>query len=302
MRWEKLGRLFVPDGKISWMKSHAMLPVAVPIGEDVFRVYFSSRDQRGRSHVGQLVLELSPRPAVLDVQAEPVFSPGSLGAFDDNGVVGSSLVTMGEEEWLYYVGISPGGTVPFRSFTGLAVRGRGEKVFRRYSLGPVVGLTMNSPFLAASPFVLKEGGVFKMWLLYGVKWELVGGKPRHYYHVRYMESPDGVNWQLPGQVAIDFKSPDEYAIARPSVLKEQWGYRMWYCYRGQAYRIGYAESRDGLTWERMDEEAGIDVSEEGWDSQMVAYPFVIRLRDETYMLYNGNNYGETGFGIARLCE
>ena len=49
---------------------------------------------------------------------------------------------------------------------------------------------------------------------------------------------------------------------------------MWYSYRGDAYRIGYAESVDGLEWERKDEEAGIDVSADGWDSEMIEYPCV----------------------------
>ena len=42
----------------------------------------------------------------------------------------------------------------------------------------------------------------------------------------------------------------------------------------------------------------IDVSLVGWDSEMIEYPFVFEHKNKRYMLYNGNHYGKTGFGIA----
>jgi hypothetical protein len=48
----------------------------------------------------------------------------------------------------------------------------------------------------------------------------------------------------------------------------------------------------------MDAEAGIDVSSEGWDSEMVAYPWVGDIGGARRMLYNGNGYGRTGIGQA----
>ena len=66
------------------------------------------------------------------------------------------------------------------------------------------------------------------------------------------------------------------------------------------YRIGYAESNDGIEWTRKDESVNLDVSESGWDSQMVAYPAVFEIAGKTIMLYNGNNFGATGFGYAEL--
>jgi hypothetical protein len=62
------------------------------------------------------------------------------------------------------------------------------------------------------------------------------------------------------------------------------------------YRIGYAESADGLTWARQ--EAGITVSPAGWDSQAQAYPAVVRHADRWFMFYNGNAFGRDGVGLA----
>ena len=129
---------------------------------------------------------------------------------------------------------------------------------------------------------------------------MVNGKPRHSYHIRYAESDDGLHWRRSGRVCIDYQSEEEYAISRPSVLRDGDLYRMWYSYRGSSYRIGYAESDDGVAWVRKDEEAGIDVSPDGWDSEMIEYPCVFDHAGSRYMLYNGNGYGATGIGLAEL--
>ena len=86
---------------------------------------------------------------------------------------------------------------------------------------------------------------------------------------------------------------------------------MYFCYRqadgfrtnkDRTYRIGYAWSKDLTDWERNDGKAGIDISKEGWDSESICYPFVVEHKSKRYMLYNGNEYGKTGFGYAVLEE
>jgi hypothetical protein len=141
-----------------------------------------------------------------------------------------------------------------------------------------------------------------MWYVSCTGWNIVDGQIRHHYHIKYAESSDGIHWQRDGRVCIDFKSDDEYAISRPCVVHDPDMYRMWYSYRGASYRIGYAESPDGLVWQRKDEEAGIDVSSEGWDSEMIAYPYVFDHKGRRYMLYNGNGYGKTGIGLAVIAN
>ena len=67
-----------------------------------------------------------------------------------------------------------------------------------------------------------------------------------------------------------------------------------------AYRIGYAESADGLEWERLDHINGLEVAPEGWDSTMTCYPCVFALDGQVVMIYNGNRFSQTGFGYAIL--
>ena len=78
---------------------------------------------------------------------------------------------------------------------------------------------------------------------------------------------------------------------------------MWFSYRagtGKTYRIGYAFSKDGFNWIPDYSSDQIDVSDEGWDSEMICYPFVVSFNQELFMFYNGNGYGKTGIGLAKM--
>jgi hypothetical protein len=296
-RWIKQGLLFEPPTALGWMRTHAAIPYAEPLG-DLYRVYFSGRDAENRARIGYFDLDLTEPVRVVRVGNEPVIGTGPLGAFDDHGVTGSWIVTQGGRTFHYYTGWTLGVTVPFYVFAGLAVSEDGG-TFHRVSPAPILERNATDPYLTASPCVLIEGELWRMWYVSGTRWESGLGTPRHYYHVRYAESRDGIAWDRRGIVCIDHRG-DEFAIARPCVVRDGERYRMWYSYRGASYRIGYAESADGIQWMRKDDEAGIAVSPSGWDSDMIAYAFVFAHAGRLYMLYNGNEFGKTGIGLACL--
>lgn len=294
MNWQKRGRVFEPTRQAPWIGSHAAMPVVD--GGDPARLYFTSRDGRSRSRIGSAELRLDP-VTVGAVDSHPALEPGALGSFDDAGVTSSCIVRHDGGFYLYYTGWMLGVSVPFYLQAGLAVSEDG-RTFRRLSDAPLLDRARFDPLLTASPWVLLDGSTWRMWYVSGTAWEMVGGAARHRYHIKYAESNDGVEWRRTGRVCIDYASPDEYAFGRPCVLYDEGRYRMWYCCRGDTYRIGYAESLDGLEWTRRDAEAGLSLSSEGWDSQMMAYPVVFRHRGRLHMLYNGNGYGLTGIGLA----
>src|SRR5207249_1986619 len=144
----------------------------------------------------------------------------------------------------YYTGWTLGRTVPFFFFVGLAVSEGHDARPVRVSSAPLLDRSDVDPYLTASPCVLIEDGLWRMWYVSGVGWRPGSGAPQPEYHIKYAESRDGIAWQRRGIVCIDFASPEEHAIARPCVVKDADRYRMWFCCRGSAYRIGYAESRD----------------------------------------------------------
>jgi hypothetical protein len=293
LRWTKRGLVLQAADRFPWARTHAALPMVEAVAGSRVRIYFSARDERNRAQIGRATVDLDAVEP--EFESEPVLRLGPPGAFDESGVTGGCLVASGDTRYLYYSGWRLPQGVPFVFFIGCAVSRDGEP-FVKVSPEPVLGPSEVDPFLTASPSILIEGGVWRMWYVSGTGW--TGNEPS--YLIRYAESTDGIAWRSTGRICIDYDHPGEHAIARPHVLKDGSLYRMWYSHRGEAYRIGYAESGDGLQWRRMDGEAGIDVAREGWDSEMVCYPWVGDVGGVRRMLYNGNGYGRTGIGQATL--
>lgn len=298
MKWNKLGRVFTTDNNHPWMVSHAANPVAEHLRDDVFRLYFSCRDAQSRSHISYAEVELKPPFRVLRIAEEPLLSPGEIGTFDDSGVSLSCIKQINGRKHLYYLGWNLGVTVPWRNSIGLAIYDETTKTFERYSKAPLLDRNDVDPYSISYPFVFEDDVVYRMWYGSNLRW---GKEQKDMAHlIKYAESPDALHWKREGVIALHFKSDSEYAMSRPCVLKEDGIYKMWYSYRGESYRIGYAESEDGINWTRKDNEVGMDVSASGWDSEMIEYPYVFEHKDQRYMLYNGNGYGKTGIGLAVL--
>ncbi len=298
LSWQKLGLVIKPQKHLWWMQTHAMLPTVDKIGADQVKVYFSGRDRDNRSHIGYSVFNLK-NFSVEEYSAQPVLTLGELGCFDDNGVTPSWIINCGKKKFLYYIGWNQKSRVRMSLIAGLAVSKDGGKTFMRVSRGPLLERTDTEPFsILTAPCIIAEKELWKMWYVSGIGWDNPD-LPR--YNIKYAESIDGIHWKREGKVCIGLR-PDEHALARPCVLQENGIYKMWFSYKGKDYRIGYAESSDGLTWVRKDKNSGIDVSQSGWDSQMIEYSYVLNHKGKKYMFYNGNNYGFDGIGLAVLVE
>lgn len=300
MTWEKMGLIFNPAVLEKKNLTAALMPIAEVVDEDrgVIRVFFSPRDDKNRSEVHTFDFIIDNPGEVLNITEKSMYSHGKIGTFDDNGITLGSIVQDGSMKYLYYTGWNLTVNVPMNNSIGIAVFNQG--IFQRIGDGPIMTRTLHEPYSCASPFVLKENGVFRMWYASMDKWEETPDGLRHYYNIKYCESVDGIHWNRQGHVAVNYENELEYAFGRPFVLHENGVYKMWYAFRGDFYTIGYAESRDGVQWTRKDAEAGIKVSESGWDSEMIEYPYIFDCRNERYMLYNGNGYGKSGIGLARL--
>lgn len=296
IRWQKLGLIFRPRSSVWWMRTHAMVPTPEHLNGSVYRVYFSGRDERGRSHIGYVVLDLLRPTEPLDVSDTPVLAPGELGCFDDNGVTPSCIVRTPDKTHLYYIGWNPGSTVRVHLFGGLALSAAGSTDFTRYSRAPIIERTALDPFMNTAPFVLRDGHAWRMYYVAGVGWP---HKDLPRYHIRSAVSTDGLAWDRRGHVCVDFAFDGENALARPWVVQENGIYRMWFAHKGEAYQLGYAESLDGLAWIRDDSFAGIKRSEADWDAEMVEYAAVVTFEGQHFMFYNGNGYGRDGFGMAQ---
>jgi hypothetical protein len=297
MGWKRLGRVYVPDATQAWARSHASLPIPVHIEDDLFRVFFSARDDNKRSHVGWFDIEISFVPRLLRVSDSPVLSPGEDGAFDDSGVSIGSIVRSLEGLRLYYMGWNIGVRSRWRNAIGLALASSPGESFERFSPGPILDRSPQDPYTLSYPSVLHAGPKdWRMWYGSNLTAGLSNADMSHV--VKYATSSDGLNWRRDGATVVGFSSPGEYAIARPSVVQLDNSLLMCFACRGDNYRIKAALSTDGIVWTRVDEQFGLDPSSEGWDSEMTCYPTLFWHRGRLWIFYNGNSYGATGVGLA----
>jgi hypothetical protein len=167
---------------------------------------------------------------------------------------------------------------------------------------PFMNTDLTDPVSLSYPWVLRgRDGFYRMWYGSTVTWDTGNGEMLHV--VNHAISADGHKWQRRG-LSVPYKLGQAQAFSRPTVIGDASGeYHMWFSYRsgwGQKYRIGYASSQDCERWDLRIDQAGIDVSLSGWDSEMIEYPFVFDHKSERFLLYNGNGYGHTGFGLATL--
>jgi hypothetical protein len=275
------------------------------VGDDVLRVFVAFLDDEMVGRVGFVDVAADDPTRVLEVSERPALETGEPGMFDDSGVNPLCVLRRDGRVWLYYMGWQRTARVPYLLFTGLAHSDDDGRSFRRHAPVPVFDRSAAEPVMRSGAFVLPaEGGGLRAWYSAAGGWVEADGRTRPSYGLRYAESADGLTWPGEGAVCLEPARPDEYGLARPFVLDDGDRLRMWFSVRSHSrgYRLGYAESADGIAWERRDELAGIDVSSDGWDSEMVHSCWVQPTRHGTYLFYNGNNYGETGFGVAALTE
>lgn len=301
-KWKKLGLIYMPstDGRHPKLLTHAANPLPVNVDGDVYRIFYSGRDQRNRSSVGVVDIDIAKRIVIKDYH-DPVFQHGPEGSFYADGVsIGNCYTAQGIRYMLFMGWQTPIeghwrgdiGRLTVRTDFSLEIDGD----------APFMGSDDSDPISLSYPWVMESSdGHFEMWYGSTLTWNAGNNEMLHV--IKYATSMDGEHWKREG-LALPYALYKAQAFSRPSVIRNADGiYEMWFSYRsgtGEKYRIGYAKSSDGKKWRLCLVEAGIDVSDTGWDSEMIEYPFVFDHNGRRYMLYNGNGYGKTGFGLAVL--
>lgn len=299
-RWKKLGRLWTPPaaGRHPKLLTHAANPLPVQLAGDVYRVFYSGRDERNRSSVGAVDIDIVRREVVQD-HATPFFEHGPAGSFHADGVSIGNCYTAGGVRYMLFMGWQAPAGGHWRGDIGRLVV-RPDLSLALDGDGPCLSADAVDPVSLSYPWVEEwPGGGFRMWYGSTVTWDAGNGEMLHVLNAA--SSVDGQAWHREGQ-AVPSALGVAQAFSRPTVARAADGsFDMWFSYRsgrGETYRIGYARSDDGRRWRLALDESGIGVSPEGWDSEMIEYPFVWKHGSQQYMLYNGNAFGKTGFGLA----
>lgn len=292
------------------MRSHAQAPAPFLMG-DKLRIFFTCRPDRAVdgsmvSEVTYLDVRADDPSQVLYIHDKPILPLGGLGDFDEFGIHPVGAVPVGDKLFFYYQGWTRAASVPYITSLGLSISTDGGKTFTKYARGPLFSRTPEEPYLENGFFILKESDGLRMWYATAIEWREHEGVKEPLYRIVAARSTDGIHWQRDAKPLLEPASEHE-VTGRPTVHRIGGVYHMWFSKRdvidfrnggAGAYRIGYAWSRDGEQWTRADELAGIDVSTDGWDAEMQAYPYVVRVGTKLYLFYNGNAFGKDGFGYA----
>jgi hypothetical protein len=313
-KWKKLGRVFNPvDVKnVPWLKEFAQAP-SVLVFDKFVRVYFSCRpeaDSNGQymSYTAYVDLNRKNLFDIMNLASKPIIKLGSLGSFDEFGIYPTSVIRDDSRVLAYYGGWTRCESVPFNVAIGLGISYDHGETFGKSGLGPVLSYDLEEPFILSGPKIRKFNGSWYLFYIAGKKWIPNNGKPEPVYRIRMAHSVNGINWVKCNRDLIDTKLEENECQASPDVFFYKGKYHMFFCYRyslnyrgkDKGYRIGYAYSDDLIEWVRDDNQAGIDVSLDGWDSEMISYPHVFELDGKIYMFYLGNQVGRFGFGLAEL--
>lgn len=317
MKWKKLGKLFDPTKhKLpNDCTEFAQSPQAL-VFDDFVRIYFSTRaidksNGKSLSHIAFVDMRKNLRE-VIRLSEKPVIPLGDLGCFDEHGIFPMNVIRYNDFVYGYTCGWSRRVSVSVETAIGLAISHDDGLTFQRIGNGPVLAASKHEPCLVGDGFAKIIHGVFHMWYIFGSGWKKFStdAPPDRIYKISHASSSDGINWvkEEARQIIPDRLGADE-SQALPTVIKINSRYHMFFCYRqsfdfrnnrDRGYRIGHAWSEDLVNWTREDNNPFLDVTPDDWDSDMLCYPHVFECDGGIYLLYNGNEFGRYGFGLAVL--
>jgi hypothetical protein len=308
--WIKKGWILGARPEFSWSQHYALIPTPTATKEGLLRVYYSTTDADRVGYVTFADLDPECPARVVHLAQAPILGPGDEGCFDDCGVNVTSIVNAADRPLAYYVGYQRSQKTPYLLFSGAAAFDASAARLTRISTVPILDRIEGEETIRSAPTVLRlPSGELRAWYVASDRWETASnGKRFPVYGIHTVTSPDGVVWHARPTVCLRPDFPAEIGLGRPWALFEDGIFKLWFSVRSLhggslVYRkLGYAQSKDGVQWERDDASVVIECSDSGWDSEMICYPAVLRLGAKQYLFYNGNGNGLSGFGYAELDE
>ena len=303
--WRKLGLLYQPMAGSPEPKllTHAANPLPVHLANDTYRVFYSARDAQHRSSVGAVDIDIVKRQ-IIRPHMSPVFLHGEEGSYLADGVSIGNCYEADGKTYMLFMGWQVPKDKHWRGDIGRLLLSADLKLSLDTE-APILTMDEIDPISFSYPCVLKcRDGYYRMWYGSTQSWTSENGEMIHV--INYAVSNDGHHWIKKG-LAVPYQIGVAQAFSRPTVIEDDAGFHMWFSYRsgtGEKYRVGCATSLDGEAWVlKLKQQASLSESHSEWDVDMQAYPFVFDHEGARYMLYNGNGYGLTGFGLAMLvCE
>lgn len=318
MKWKKLGRIFNPsEHKINDKTIEFAQSPQVLCFDSYIRIYFSHRIKDDKDKYISKIAYVdfsSDFKKVLKISQNEVINNGAIGCFDEHGIFPLNVCRHEEKILGYIGGWNRRVSVMIDGAIGFSQSSDNGNTFVRLGNGPIMGPDINEPFLIADPFVIHYENKFHMWYIFGERWVKCEkySQQERIYKIGYASSLNGIDWDREGKYIIDELYHKNECQALPTVIKIGSQFHMFFCFRyatdfrnkERGYRLGHAYSEDLINWERNDATLNITLSDnpEDWDSEMICYPHTFEYLGKIYMLYNGNQFGKYGFGLAELID
>lgn len=317
MKLKKLGKIFdptqhrLPNACVQFAQSPQAL-----VFDDFVRIYFSTRaldptNGKYLSHIAFVDMQKDLRE-IIRVSEKTVIPLGGLGCFDEHGIFPMNVLRHSGQIYGYTCGWNRRVSVSVDTGVGLAISHDDGLTFERMGAGPVLSASLHEPCLVGDGFVKVIGGTFHMWYIFGTGWKrFAPDTPAdRTYKIGHAVSMNGIDWvkEEARQIIDDRLGADE-SQALPTVVQIGERHHMFFCYREsfdfrtankRGYRIGHAYSDDLLNWTRDDSNPHLEIGEGEWDSEMQCYPHAFECDGRFYLLYNGNEFGRHGFGLAEI--
>lgn len=317
MKWLKRGKIFdpmqhkLPNNCLQFSQSPQAL-----VFDDFVRIYFSTRavdpvNNKYLSHIAFVDMKKNLRD-IIRISTNTVIPLGGLGCFDEHGIFPMSVMRHGNAVYGYTCGWNRRTSVSVDTAVGLAISHDNGLTFQRIGDGPVLAASLHEPYLVGDGFVKVINGIFHMWYIFGTGWKKFSPEsmPDRTYKIGHATSKDGIEWtKEEARCIIPDRIGADESQALPTVISIGQRHHMFFCYResfdfrktkGRGYRIGHAWSDDLLNWTRDDKNPQLEGSPGEWDSDMQCYPHVFECDGKIFLLYNGNEFGRYGFGLAEL--
>lgn len=307
MTFEKKGLIFdAGTFDLPWFKKNAMVPTPWRIGKDVIRLYVTMCDSANVGRLGFVDVSAANPNEILGYSREPVLDVGLPGTFDDNGVVTSSIFQEDGKLYLFYSGYELCTKIPYRIFCGVAISEDGGETFQRKGNASLLLPIDTELYNRCQPYIVKTENGYRVFYLgdLGNMWRTApDGHKVPMYTMKSIESKDLLEWPLEeGVVTMPFLNENESGMTVPNIWFEDGVYKMIYSLRhiDIGYRLRYSESKDGVVFNRKDDELVFTGKDQAWDCEMQCFGRVLKDGNNIKLFYSGNHYGVGGVGWAEL--
>lgn len=294
LRFQTCGRVLNPV-ELDSHYTHAAYPVGLHLGSNQWMVYFTMRNQQNQSKIVALNFEWTGNK-LIPTGTRPNTILESSTDFDKDGISMGNILPMGSEYFIYTLNWNLQSDVPWRNTIGMASASSPAGPFVKQNT-PTIPLSDINPHSMSYPWVIKIDDKYHCYFGSNGIW---GPEKNDMNHViKQAISHDGKTWVQQKETLIGI-TKERTAVSRPTVIPYGDKYLMLFSAKNtqNKYDMHAAISADGNIW--TDIELLIEGQTESWESEERTYPALFTFDNEIYVLYNGNEYGKTGFGLLKL--